>query len=567
MCLARADLIRSSSAGMAPPTRRVVPASSSMEPGKAAIIDNWRRSLLCPPLLDGSASMQQLGDRELQQPKQKRGGAMLEGDHSKMAVEDPLFELDDHRTDSRDMDSTLKHSSLGLLEYGLLQAEGVTGARPENGSVSSDRGDHAVQESGNLYSREQHGQSRTYQGHQRYSHLPGLDHELVSENHLAVPSANEDNITTRVSREEDELPLGILQMNRHSRWLNTQLSSDDGASGINGESRPPVQTEVNDETARVHQVPRHRHTLLPSEPITPKQEVLAHKTLGRTSADSQGMSLDQQSLGLQRATPSPSNPSLSFHGSSYSHLPINDPDFVFSALNGNNLGQSHRSTAAAASGRSLHRVSSVSIPATATDPALVKATEASKTFLVIDTSPYTNINASNPKHPIPPVRPVRPPGVFLNSLNSPEEEVLPSSTLVPSLAESMPPPSQTTASAILSKQEMRSLSRSNSGRFRLQQSKQSSYSTRPTISAPIPRSTEHALFKQEEQKERVKVKKAEEDEDEPLAVTLSRQQNWKQRQSHYSSHHLSMQQQAPQSSILAMQTNSQSQKPSASELS
>ncbi|KAG0327026.1 hypothetical protein BGZ99_008476, partial [Dissophora globulifera] len=319
------DLQRSSSTGMAH-QRFAYPASNSMEPGKAAIIDNWRRSLLMPILMEetisahsgagGSAGVMAAATAVAEATRPRR----RDRDSASSDLRGP-------RTDSRDMESTLKHSSLGN-EFGFIVAEsdGPLGCISKN----DDHEDHAPLSDGtnNLYAQNI-GQERNFKGSRRSSHLPGLDQPplLTKKDDPAVLYSRDDIVQDLkipfamkpcpVSKEEDELPLGLIQANRHSRWLNTQLSSEDGASDTQHDSHPnPVETT---------------HKLLPSEPITPKQTPI--KLTGQVQPTmtvcSRDMYLDSQSLDIYDLTPSLSNPSLSLHGSSYSHLPIHDPDFVF----------------------------------------------------------------------------------------------------------------------------------------------------------------------------------------------------------------------------------------------
>ncbi|KAG0248464.1 hypothetical protein BG011_010238 [Mortierella polycephala] len=115
------------------------------------------------------------------------------------------------------------------------------------------------------YSRGGQGSDQRTLSSLRLSHHSQLDLPSLLQNECeGVPlrrydvncGRDETNIDLAAKEEDDELPLGLLQVNRHSRWFNTQLSTDDGAS----------ETQ-NDSHANIGIV---QHTLLPPEPITPK---------------------------------------------------------------------------------------------------------------------------------------------------------------------------------------------------------------------------------------------------------------------------------------------------------
>lgn len=289
------ELTRSASAGMVP-QRFGVPAASSMEPSKAAIIDHWRRSLMSPLLLEEASGP---GDQETPENGAKDANAEGDDDDEPLVAEHP-------RTDSRDMESTLRHNS-HEFEDGV-DSKRVFKWHTENDPPNGSDEDTPI--ATNLYSRLPHGRGRSYIGHQRSSFLPGMavQEEEEEEEAPVVVKLREaldstvqqlavrDN--TKERGEEDEMPLGLLHVNRHSRWLNTQLSSEDGASAVNLDS--------------------HIEDRLPSEPIPEAK-----------SRDSEEVRHSDPDLDLDRLTPPHSNPSLSLHGSSYSHLPIHDPEFVF----------------------------------------------------------------------------------------------------------------------------------------------------------------------------------------------------------------------------------------------
>lgn len=288
----RRELTRSASAGMVH-QRFGVPAASSMEPSKAAIIDHWRRSLMTPLLLEETTSVP--GDQEV--PESKDDGKRGDDDDEPLVSEHP-------RNESRDMESTLKRNSREFDDG--LDSKRLSKWYTESDHPNVPEDDTPVFKT-SLYSRP-HGKGRSYIGHQRSSFLPGMAPQEEEEMPVVVKLREQtfDSTVqqlavhdTKERREEDELPLGLVQVNRHSRWLNTQLSSEDGASATNPDS---------------HAVRGH----LPSEPVPEIK-----------SRDSEEIRHSDPDLDLDRLTPPHSNPSLSLHGSSYSHLPIHDPEFVF----------------------------------------------------------------------------------------------------------------------------------------------------------------------------------------------------------------------------------------------
>ncbi|KAG0078827.1 hypothetical protein BGZ92_001297 [Podila epicladia] len=292
--LGNRELTRSASANMVP-QRFGVPAASGMEPTKAAIIDHWRRSLMSPLLLEEASGPR---DQEALENGIKDTNAEGDDDDEPLVPEHP-------RTDSRDMESTLRHNSREFED--VLDSKRVSIWHTENDRPNGS--DDDTQIARNLYSRLPHGRGRSYIGHQRSSFLPGMAVQEEEEEEAPVVVKLREVLDSTVQQlgvrdntkeggEEDELPLGLLHVNRHSRWLNTQLSSEDGASAINLDS--------------------HVEDRLLSDPIPETK-----------SRDSEEVRHSDPDLDLDRLTPPHSNPSLSLHGSSYSHLPIHDPEFVF----------------------------------------------------------------------------------------------------------------------------------------------------------------------------------------------------------------------------------------------
>ncbi|KAG0287011.1 hypothetical protein BGZ96_009008 [Linnemannia gamsii] len=102
-------------------------AASSMEPGKAAIIDNWRRSLHLPLLVDDTASPH-VDDSAVvvgvsQQQQQMRARAI---DQDLTDMQDPLLLMD-----GRDLEATLQRSSilgLDMAACNLTESGGLNSA-------------------------------------------------------------------------------------------------------------------------------------------------------------------------------------------------------------------------------------------------------------------------------------------------------------------------------------------------------------------------------------------------------------------------------------------------------
>ncbi|KAK3847650.1 MAG: hypothetical protein J3R72DRAFT_509029 [Linnemannia gamsii] len=209
------------------------PAAGSMEPGKAAIIDNWRRSLHLPLLVDDTTvSPPPHGDESVdvsvtQQQQHTRARTI--------AVDQDTADL----ADLEDEAATLNRLSLGLdmaacnnTESGGLHSATVVPSPIADLShwANTPHDDYSYAKNNNLFAQQQHHQDDIIKG-------------------LAVLAANNNNNINKrasvVAKEEDELPLGLLQSNRHSRWLNTQLSSEDGASNAPKETeRAPFTVHV-----------------------------------------------------------------------------------------------------------------------------------------------------------------------------------------------------------------------------------------------------------------------------------------------------------------------------------
>ncbi|KAF9288703.1 hypothetical protein BGZ68_010726 [Mortierella alpina] len=462
------ELIRSSSAGMVN-DRFGYPTIGSMEPGKAAIIDNWRRSLLSPLGPDKEAAMD---------TKEHQGDDSIL--HVSLAVRDAerhrdedISEASPPQRQSRDNESTLKQSSLGIDYTGHNST--YSALRPESQSTPPI-------------------QDGMCQVGKRASCMP-LSEEQFALQFGPQGTAIRNPADSLIEKEEDELPLGLLQANRHSRWLNTQLSSEDGTSGIQPNSTVyPTDTQ---------------HRLLPSGPITPEQA---------------------PPKGLQS---SPPNELVSARcKSSESSNAKEDKRKVFAAaaVSVSTVPSVGPSLTVQAPLRQLRRCPSIpasSMASGQTDPV--------KRLMTVDTSPYTNIATSNPNHPTPRPRPCRPVGVTLSPLVTPDD---------PSPSMSLPTGSgqyvnhsplavQNEPFCNVDQQQRRpSLSRS--------------ISAMSSVSQVHARQRDSYTFDETSKRHAYEGDNEVEDEDEPLAMTLSRQQSSKQLQHHYLQQQRQQQQQQQQ---------------------
>ncbi|KAF9357390.1 hypothetical protein BGX26_003777 [Mortierella sp. AD094] len=507
----RDDINRSASAGMVH-QRSDCPTANSMEPGKAAIIDNWRRSLLIPKHVEEKTSM-----------KSGESGRDLAATRDMDRTDgDTLSDLADLRADSRDMESTLKHSSLGL-EYGILCGAEI-GMKvgeldpPHGLGIWTAPNEEDIDDNTPVGQRRSFygvglSEERSFQGNKRSSHLPGLTMQLHQKEKdlqrsgghtsqdetiqdLKILSADMPNPETK---EEDELPLGLIQVKRQSRWLNTQLSSEDGASPIT-----PGKTPVD--------LGNNAH----SQP-----------TMTRLSRD---MQREHHPLDVHRLTPSLSNPSLSLHGSSYSHLPIHDPDFVFPKLTQNAYSSANehptmgfdepcKVTQSAATVpaipaadrglftvRNLRRGFSIPTPTTGSS-----GQTPSKKYVAVDTTPYTSITTMNSN---PPPRPTRPQDVNLSPLLPESDHAFLSQAQFASQSANV-------RLATFKQQHHRkqpSLSRSISAMSSVSQAHLRRQSSQPQLASPY---QPHSKLLNNRVGD-------EEDDNEPLGLSLSRQQSNKQ---------------------------------------
>ncbi|KAF9278099.1 hypothetical protein BGZ88_000806 [Linnemannia elongata] len=485
--------------------RFACPAASSMEPRKAAIIDNWRRSLHQPLHVDDTGSSHvndsvAIGQQQQQRQHQQQMRAR--------AIDQDLADLQDPSVvliDSRDLETALKRTSILGLDMAACnntESGGLHSATIVPSPITDLTLTHWVNNAQEDYS---YAKNEIFgQVHQdNHHHCHQAQDDIVKR--LSVIAGN--NRSSAMVKEEDELPLGLLQSNRHSRWLNTQLSSDDGASNAPREQQPqPTGILITTTT----------HQLLPSEPITPERTPAKNlSALSQLDSLAPAAHLDSNSnlCYIPIAPISSSAPSSKIERAPFTvHVPK----------------------------RQLRRCPS--IPPSSVNITINKF----KKYIPIDTTPYTTISSSLPHHPPP--RPPRPPSIGLNSLAGPDE--LKNATLRTNFnvninnrpnnnnqndpsqnnpSPPLPPPADYTREH---SQNRLSLSRSISANStqvlqqQQQQQQQQDYSVHPYQTAPLPLDDD-------------------EDEDEPLALTLSRQQSLRQRQSRSQMMQRQQQQQPP----------------------
>ncbi|KAF9115010.1 hypothetical protein BGX27_009229 [Mortierella sp. AM989] len=537
----RDDLDRSASARMMY-QRSDCLATNSLEPGKAAIIDSWRRSLILPNVMEGESSVTSGNSGRIDYKGTQDLAAIRDLDRLNG---DNLSDLVGPCAESHDRESTFRHSSLGL-DYGVLGCfEGSLKTSrldrsPGLGIWVAQTGDDICDNTPVGHRKSLYvGDERNFLGNKRSSHLPGLTTQSLQKDgdyqpidgHLSqdevvqdlkIQSVNQPNL---IAKEEDELPLGLIQVKRQSRWLNTQLSSEDGLSVVQRAS----QSNIVDAS----------HRLLPSEPITPertpgKLSNNAHSQAALT-VSSRDMQLESHSLDIHRFTPSLSTPSLSLHGSSYSHLPIHDPDFVFTKPTPNAYSSANeRPTIGGISSIEPCKItqSATAPPISAADRGLFTARHprrgfsiptpssgsngltSTKKYIAVETIPYTNITIMNSNPP----KPMRPQDVSPSPMLPESDHAFPSQAqFVSQLADTPPPPQVATYKQQYHRKQP-SLSRSISAMSSVSQ-------------AYLHRQSRQSLFPSPYQPDNKLLNGRvgdEEDEDEPLGLTLSRQQSNKQ---------------------------------------
>ncbi|KAF9905119.1 hypothetical protein EC991_002005 [Linnemannia zychae] len=452
---AAGEVLHSASAEMY--HQRYTCPAPAMEPGKAAIIDNWRRSLHLPLLVDATTASPPHEDESIGVSHQQHVRART------IAIDHDLTDL----ADLEEQATALKRLSLGLdmaacnnIESGGLHSATVVPSPITDlihwGNIPHD--DYSYAKSNTIFAHQHH------------------QDDVVKD--LAV-----NNRASEVAKEEDELPLGLLQSNRHSRWLNTQLSSEDGAS--NAPRQAPATTG--------HLSVTTTHQLLPSEPITPE----------RTPAKSNSSALNQlDSL-------APANRDL--HHQNYYDSNNNSTSYYPITTNSSKLERAPFTVHVPV--RQLRRCPSIppsSVVVINNNDTTTTTGAKSKKYVPIDITPYTAISSSLPHYPPP--RPPRPPSVGFNSLAGPDDLLNSHTNAVSSLRSTnktsppIPPPANYKKPAIQHKNRL-SLSKSISAKSNL------------TLQHPA-----HLDDTKEGDGD-------DEDEDEPLAMTLTRQQSLRQRRS------------------------------------
>ncbi|KAF9931864.1 hypothetical protein FBU30_009444 [Linnemannia zychae] len=328
------------------------PAAGSMEPGKAASIDNWRRSLHIPVLVDSTTASP---------------SHVAKNDHARAMTDQDNLPLVDS------LESALKRASLGLdmaacnnIESGGLHSATIVSSPITDLNHWANAHDYDYTLTKNdLFAAQQQ------------------QDEIIKR--LSIHPNNNNNNNNRysvIAKEEDELPLGLLQSNRHSRWLNTQLSSDDGSNAREQTPPQPPATRILTATST--------HQLLPSEPITPE------RTPSKNSS-----AINQ----LSKLAP------LHYENSNLNY---------FSTATSNSSGNERAPFTVHVPVRQLRRCPS--IPPTVSFNNNSSASTKHKKYIPSDTTPYTTLSSSLPHHPPP--RPPRPPSIGLNSLAGPDEHLI-----------------------------------------------------------------------------------------------------------------------------------------------
>ncbi|KFH64770.1 hypothetical protein MVEG_09501 [Podila verticillata NRRL 6337] len=270
------------------------PAITTLAPEKAAAIDAWRRSLLSPLMMSDEVSHLEDSENKFHGHK---GRPSQDGDNDRVnAFESPIpgrnaqeksdtFPSWAHQKDECNR-SPLTGTGSERVSYEAihLPMPGQSGAnRPKTMLFLSGREE-----------------VETHVPIQRRASYDMVAHQLsISPNNFP-------------GKDSEELPLGLIKINRYSRWQKTQLSSEDGASAANRNSFPTLNA---------------LDALLPPAPITPKQKT-RELSLVDLAPPTAKTSREEGST-TEWVTAAQSDPTLSLHGSSYSHLPIHDPDFVY----------------------------------------------------------------------------------------------------------------------------------------------------------------------------------------------------------------------------------------------
>lgn len=214
------------------------PAITTLAPEKAAAIDAWRRSLLSPLMMGDEGLHSEDSENKV---FGRKGRPSQDSDNERVnAFESPIPGNAQEKSDTfpswaHQKDECTRSPLTGAgservsYEAIHLPMPGQSGAnRPKTMIFSSGR--EAVETNVPI---------------QRRTSYDMVAHQLsISPNNFP-------------GKDSEELPLGLIKLNRHSRWQKTQLSSEDGASAANRNSFPTLDA---------------LDALLPPAPITPKQK-------------------------------------------------------------------------------------------------------------------------------------------------------------------------------------------------------------------------------------------------------------------------------------------------------
>ncbi|KAG0337375.1 hypothetical protein BG000_005498 [Podila horticola] len=194
------------------------PAMTTLAPEKAAAIDAWRRSLLSPLMMGDEASYN--SDDVENQALGRKGRPSQDDDNACAKVfESPISGRKDksdtfpswaHQKDECTQ-SPLTGTGSERVSYEAMQL-------PMPGQSGANRPKTMLFPSG----REE---VESYLPTQRRASYDMIAHQL---------SISQENFLGKDTSEE--LPLGLIKLNRHSRWQKTQLSSEDGTSAANRNS-------------------------------------------------------------------------------------------------------------------------------------------------------------------------------------------------------------------------------------------------------------------------------------------------------------------------------------------
>lgn len=215
------------------------PAITTLAPEKAAAIDAWRRSLLSPLMMSDEGSHTEDSENKVHG---RKGRPSQDGDNEHVnAFESPIpgrnaQEKSDAFTSWAHQKDECYRSPLTGTGSERVSYEAIH--LPMPGQSGANRPKTMLFPSG----REE---VETHVPIQRRASYDMVAHQLsISPNNFP-------------GKDSEELPLGLIKLNRHSRWQKTQLSSEDGASAANRNSFPTLDA---------------LDALLPPAPITPEQK-------------------------------------------------------------------------------------------------------------------------------------------------------------------------------------------------------------------------------------------------------------------------------------------------------